>query len=269
MSCTDERGCGEYGKRKCRVMREELEHVKKFNELQLVEYFQNGLIDRATGSDFDNQLYTTVRIKLIRNKAIEKLLPEWIKTKRTIDQFWTFIKGKYDSYKERRNFLLSEFAPLLNYLEKKSTSPLEESIVFDETHIHIQWQKSLERKQTEPEGAITSARTLIESILKHILDEQEIDYNDAAELPELYKEVAKSLNLAPENHQEQIFKQILGGASGVVSGLGALRNKLGDAHGKSKKSVKPSERHSELAVNLAGSMAIFLFKTYKETKAFK
>ena len=28
--------------------------------------------------------------------------------------------------------------------------------------------------------------------------------------------------------------------------------------------LKPKERHSELAVNLAGTMAIFLFKTYKD-----
>jgi len=250
-------------------MREELEQIKKLNEFQLVEYFQDGVIARATGSDFDNQLYTTVRTKLIGNKALEKLLPEWIKTKRTIDQFWTFIKGRFSTYQERRDFLWSEFSPILNYLEKKSTSPLEESIVFDEAHIHIQWQKVLGRMKTEPEGAITSARTLIESILKYILDEQGIEYNDGAELPDLYKEVAKSLNLAPEQHQEQIFKQILGGASGIISGLGALRNKLGDAHGKSRKSVKPSERHSELAVNLAGSMAIFLFKTFKETEVLK
>ena len=250
-------------------MTEELEQIKKLSEFQLIEYFQDGVIARATGSDFDNQLYTTVRTKLIRNKALENLLPEWIKTKRTIDQFWTFIKGRFSTYQERRDFLWDEFSPILNYLEKKSTSPLEESIVFDEAHIHIQWQKALKRMQTEPEGAITSARTLIESILKYILDEQGIEYNDGAELPDLYKEVAKSLNLAPEQHQEQIFKQILGSASGVVSGLGALRNKLGDAHGKSKKSVEPSERHSELAVNLAGSMTIFLFKTFKETKVFK
>jgi hypothetical protein len=247
-------------------MQEILEQIEKFNEYQLVEYFQDGVVARATGSDFENQLYKTVRTRLIGNKSLEKLLPEWVKTKRTIDQFWTFIKGRFSTYQERREFLWNEFSPILNYLEKKSTSPLEESIVFDEAHIHTQWQIALDRKQTEPEGAITSARTLIESILKHILDEQDIEYNDTAELPELYKEVAKSLNLAPENHQEQIFKQILGGASGIVSGLGALRNKLGDAHGKSKKSVKPSERHSELAVNLAGSMATFLFKTYEETK---
>lgn len=247
-------------------MDEELKQLNNLSEFQLVEYFQDGLVARATGSYFDNDFYTAARTKLLSNNTLEKLLPEWIKTKRTEDQFWQFIKGRFGTYKERREYLWEEFAPALNYLETKSTSPLEESIVFDEAHIHSQWQKAIERKQLEPEGAITLARTLIESILKHILDEQAIKYHDGAELPDLYKMAAKSLNLAPELHQEQIFKQILGGASSIVSGLGALRNKLGDAHGKSKLSVKPSERHSELAVNLAGSMAIFLFKTYNETK---
>lgn len=245
-------------------MKEDIKLINELSDYQLVEFFQDGVVTRATGGSFENHLYTVVRGKLIENKTLEKYLPEWIKTKRTIDQFWTYIKGKFSTYQERREFLWTEFTPVLNYLEKKSTSPLEDSIVFDEEHIHDQWQKALDRKKIEPEGAITSARTLVESVLKHILDEQKVEYNESADLPELYKEVAKSLNLAPEQHQEQIFKQILGGASGVVSGLGALRNKLGDAHGKRKISIKPSERHSELAVNLAGSMAIFLFKTFKE-----
>lgn len=247
-------------------MNEELKQINKFTDFELIECFQDGLVARATGDDFDYELYKHIRTKIISNKSIEKIIPNWISQKRTIDQFWIFIKGRFSTYQKRREFLWNEFVPVLNYLETKSTSPLEESISFDEAHIHSQWQKALERKQLEPEGAITSARTLIESILKYILDEQGIKYNNGIELPELYKEVAKSLNLAPEQHQEQIFKQILGGANGIVSGLGALRNKLGDAHGKSKKSVKPSERHSELAVNLAGSMAIFLFKTFRETK---
>lgn len=245
---------------------QELEHIKTLNDFELVQYFQDGLVSRATGGTFDDKLYSIVRTKLIENKSIEHLLPSWIKTKRTHDQFWVFIKGRFGTYAERRQFLWEEFSSALNYLESKSTSPIEVSIVFDEAHIHTQWQKALERKSIEPEGAITSARTLIESILKYILDEQGITYNDSAELPELYKEVAKSLNLAPEQHQEQIFKQILGGASSVVSGLGALRNKLGDAHGKSKTSVKPSDRHSELAVNMAGAIAMFLLRTFKETK---
>ena len=59
-------------------------------------------------------------------------------------------------------------------------------------------------------------------------------------------------------HTEKVFRQVLGGCTAVVEGLGSLRNKLGDAHGKGRLPVKPAPRHAELAVNLAGAMATFL-----------
>lgn len=247
-------------------MNDELKHIESLNNFELVQYFQDHLIMRATGDSFDSETYIKCRIKLVENNTITHLLPKWVNSNRTIDQFWTFIKARFSKYQERREFLWKEFEELLTHLEKNVKSPLTELLVFDEAHIHILWKKAIERKENDPEGAITSARTLIESVLKHILDDQFIFYNDSADLPTLYKEVAKFLNLAPELHNEGIFKQILGGVSSVVTGLGALRNKLGDAHGKSKTNVKPSVRHSELAVNLAGSMAIFLYRTYRETK---
>ena len=85
-------------------------------------------------------------------------------------------------------------------------------------------------------------------------------------MSELYKLTAKELNLAPEQHSENIFKQILGGCSGIVNGLGSLRNKLGDAHGQGRNPVKPQARHAELAVNLAGTMALFLVSIYEANK---
>lgn len=240
---------------------EEINNINSFTEYELIKYLENGLVSKATGGVFE--YYDYVRQKILENKSFETLLPSWIKTSRDINQFWSFIK-KIDGYQPRREFLWSEFSVLLNYLEFKNISPLEETIIFDEVHIHKQWQKANERKNSDPEGAITMARTLIESVLKHMLDEQRIAHNDNMDLSELYKEIAKLLNLAPEQHQEQVFKQILGGANGIISGLGAMRNKLGDAHGTIKKSIKPQERHGELAINLAGTMAVFLFKTYKE-----
>lgn len=247
-------------------MDEELRHIDTLSDFELVQYFQDHLVMRATGDSFNNNAYTKCRLKLVQNKSFSNLLPKWLNSNRTIDQFWTFIKARYNTYQERREFIWGEFNNLLSYLETSKTSPLSETIIFDEIYLHSLWEKALERKEIDPEGAITSARTLIESVLKYILDDQCIIYNDGADLPVLYKEVAKYLNLAPELHNEGIFKQILGGVSSVVTGLGALRNKLGDAHGKSKTNLKPSVRHSELAVNLAGSMAIFLFRTYAEKK---
>lgn len=241
---------------------DEIKVIENLSDYELIKYLENGLIGRATGGNFE--YYDYVRQKVLKKNDFQKLLPEWVRTCRDTNQFWGFIKGKFGSYQERREFIWSEFAPLLNQIEFKTSSILGEIIAFDEEHISQQWQKAIERKDSDPEGAITIARTLIESVLKYILDEEKINHNDNMELSELYKEVAKLLNLAPEQHQEGIFKQILGGANGIISGLGAMRNKLGDAHGVTKTKIKPKERHGELAVNLAGSMALFIYKTYKE-----
>ncbi|AXA55760.1 abortive infection family protein [Pseudomonas thivervalensis] len=73
------------------------------------------------------------------------------------------------------------------------------------------------------------------------------------------------LNLTKAQHDEVVYKQILGGCTAVVEGLGALRNQLSDAHEKGKGGVKAAPRHAELGVNLAGSTALFLLATW-ETK---
>ena len=124
------------------------------------------------------------------------------------------------------------------------------------------WKKALERRTTDPEGAITTARSLIETACKHILDDAEQAYSTKVDLPKLYRLTAKRLNLAPDQHTEEIFKRILEGCVSVVEGLGAIRNKMSDAHGKGRARLKSAPRHAELAVNLAGAMAIFLLATW-------
>ncbi|MDX4047698.1 abortive infection family protein [Aliarcobacter skirrowii] len=243
---------------------DEIEEIDNYTDYELVDSFHNMLSGAATGGKFDDKLYKYMRNKIVQTKTFEKLLPSWVKTNRDIGQFWSFIKLKFGTYAERREFLKNEFSPLLDFLEFNNELPIDNHIKFDELYIHEQWKKAIERKSNDPEGAITIARTLIESVLKYILSEQNISFSASADLSELYKAVAKSLNLAPEQHQESIFKQILGGSSAIVNGLGQMRNKLGDSHGTNGLNIKPKERHSELAVNLAGTMAIFLFKTYKE-----
>ena len=119
------------------------------------------------------------------------------------------------------------------------------------------------RRASDPEGAITAAKTLLETVCKHILDhEPGITYGENDDLPKLYNAAAEILNLAPSQHSEKPFKSILGNCQSVVGNLASLRNKLGDSHGQGKKHVRPAPRHAELAVNLAGSMAMFLVATW-------
>jgi hypothetical protein len=107
------------------------------------------------------------------------------------------------------------------------------------------------------------ARSLLESVCKSILDEAGKVYTERNDLPKLYHMTAEVLHLAPSQHQEEVFRVILGGCQSVVNGLGTLRNKLGDSHGKGSNPVKPSARHASLAVNLAGAMATFLVETWQ------
>jgi hypothetical protein len=128
------------------------------------------------------------------------------------------------------------------------------------------WNRALERRISDPEGAITSARALLETVCKHILDDLKVDYDDAADLPKLYRLTSQALQIAPSQHSQAVFKQILGGCTSVVEGLGALRNRLGDAHGGGRAKVRPAPRHAQLAVNLAGSMTSFLVATWEARK---
>ena len=112
------------------------------------------------------------------------------------------------------------------------------------------------------------ARTLIEAVTKRILEETGAEYSDRDDLPRLYGNAAKALNLAPSQHTEEAIKAILGGAMTVVNGLGTLRNRLSDSHARGGRlPVRPSPRHANLAVNVAGAIATFLVETHLEQKA--
>jgi len=129
------------------------------------------------------------------------------------------------------------------------------------------WSAALNKVTTDPDGAITATRTTLESICKHICDERSVAYEDAWDLSKLYKAAASSMEVSPDQHSEQIIKQILSGAATVVGGLAGMRNALSDAHGRGKGSVGPAPRHAKLAVNAGFAIAGFLIDTHIEKPA--
>ncbi|MEB0093219.1 abortive infection family protein [Pseudomonas sp. CCI1.2] len=235
------------------------------------ESLQNILVSQATGGKEDDTAYLMLRRALLDDPTLATMLPRFVNTCRSLSQFWQYIKNKYGTYAERRAYLWDQFRPLLDYVEKGNFSPADDVVTgaierFDSENVRTAWTKSLERRTTDPEGAITMARTLLESVCKHILEEAGAKYEETPDLNKLYRQTAEQLNLAPSQHTEKVFKQILGGCTSVVEGLGALRNRLSDSHGTGKAGVKPAPRHAELAVNLAGSLALYLLSTW-EAKA--
>ena len=245
-----------------------------YNEttIEEVESFQNLLVAIATSGNRGGYEYGELRRSLVNNANISDRLPRFVKTNRDAGQFWNFIKQKFSTYKDRREFLWEEFRPLLEWLENLDNIPAHSGISetleqFNAENVQRAWEKALERLDHDPEGAITSARTLLESVCKQILDETGTQYKNDSDLPALYKETSQQLNLAPEQHTEQIFRQILGGCASIANGLAGLRNRLGDAHGQGSNWVKPARRHAALAVNVAGAMAVFLVETWEANQS--
>lgn len=245
--------------------------VRREDLLAKVEALRNILVSRATGEGSNDVEYVRLRRELQSIREVKERLPRLVLTCYTLGDFWGAIKPTFPSYQQRRDFLRAEFAPLLGFLEAQQSLPADEPIrasleTWGTADVHAAWQKALERRERDPEGAITAARTLLEMTCKAILERQAVPYDDAADLPDLYRAAALTLSLAPEQHHEDLFKRILGGCQTVVNGLGTLRNKLGDAHARSPGAGRPSARHAALAVTLAGGMAMFLVETF-EAKA--
>lgn len=236
-----------------------------------VETLRNIMVARATNEPADEAAYSSLRRRLISEPSIGAKLPRFVRTCQSLPQFWAFIRQKFEHYRERRRFIWEEFSPLLDELEGLSGAPSDQRVSgalagFDADHVHEVWQKALERRSTDPDGAVTVARSLLETVCKHILDSAGVAYDENSRLPELYRLTVEELNLAPAQHSEKVVRQVLGGATATVEGIGALRNRLGDAHGKGQNSVAASSRLAELAVNLAGAVALFLVESWEEER---
>ena len=117
------------------------------------------------------------------------------------------------------------------------------------------------------DGAITNARSLVESICKYILDEKRIEYSEKEKLASLYKKVSSAMNMDPSQYEEKPLKEVLSGCFSIVTGISNIRNILSDAHGKSRKSkYKTSERHAVLAVSISKAISDYLYSSFKERK---
>jgi abortive infection Abi-like protein len=219
-------------------------------------------------ADYDGA-YVELRRRMMRDLMLKPLLPSFVREHRDLGHLWPYFKNFDPQWEPRRQHVRDALTPLFNHIERIGAAPVD-AVAFELLQsfgleaVHAVWEKALARRYTDPEGAITSARTLLETVCKHILDGMDVTYSEKADLPALMKLTAEQLSLAPNQHSEDAFKRILGGAANVVEGLGSLRNKIGDAHGRGRRQVKPSPRHAQLAVNMAGAAATFLVETWEK-----
>lgn len=92
--------------------------MNKKDLLISVEALRNILIARATGSLPSDIEYKKLREKLLNSGIDLELIPRFIRTCTDLSQFWGFIKARYSTYQERREFIWQDFSALIEELEK-------------------------------------------------------------------------------------------------------------------------------------------------------
>lgn len=244
------------------------EQMSYTSDMERATTLQAILIDRATGNAWlinDNDYkYSSLRSHFVSDSLLRSVLPDFVVKCRELSHFGHYILQNFSHDYKRKEHIYSSLEPLFDAIEGSANAPhiiftteALQSCTSDEIQRH--WSKALERINSDPDGAITMARTLLESVCHHILHTKGQSF-EGDQITRLYDAAAATLNLAPNQHSQKVFKQILGGCASAIYGIGELRNKESDGHGKPKP-YRAKPRHAEIAVNLAGAMALFLLRT--------
>jgi hypothetical protein len=122
----------------------------------------------------------------------------------------------------------------------------------------------------DPASAIGSAKELLESVLKFVLDDYGVSYSNAASLSDLYKLVAIELRLTREAvpasaKGSRAAQRILQNLATAVQSLAELRNELGVGHGRTAPSLALT-RHARLAANSARAVSEFVLETWHDRR---
>ena len=124
---------------------------------------------------------------------------------------------------------------------------------------------------TDPAATIASAKELVETTFKLILDKRGIAYKNGDDLGDLYKKVATELSLTRDSvpgsaKGSEAAKKTLGALTTAVFGLAELRNAIGRGHGRTTPSPA-LERHARLAFNTVVALTEFFFDTWQERES--
>jgi hypothetical protein len=131
--------------------------------------------------------------------------------------------------------------------------------------VQADFERALNQSETDPEDAVTSSCSTLESVCKCLLDEMKKPYPSNQDIAGLAQAVENNLNLSPGREDiEPDIKRILGGLANVSRGIGSLRTHCGDAHGHGKNINRIDSRIAKLAIHSASTVALFFIETWQK-----
>ncbi len=148
--------------------------------------------------------------------------------------------------------------------------PLDEIADVDVLQEHLD---RIDREvDTDPAGALSAVKALIESTVKIVLRETGGSFNNKAKFNVVVAEAQKSLGLmagtlAPDKAGDESLKKILDGLYKVAIGIDELRNRYGRDHGRDTPLRGLTTRHARLAVHAGTAYCRFLLDTLTDPDA--
>ena len=172
-----------------------------------------------------------------------------------------------ESPKVEDSQLIEECQSIANRLLTRgpNLSPLTETAIqFDADYLQRQIKRMENAVESDPELAIGTAKELIETCCKTILEERGKSPEDYSNMPQLTKATFKELNITrddvPNTKGAEAIKKMLSNLMSISNEINELRNLHGTGHGKTAKTSGLLPRHARLAVGSAATLVQYLFE---------
>lgn len=142
-------------------------------------------------------------------------------------------------------------------------------VVIDFDTVRRDLDRALASAENDPEDAVTSACSVVESVCRSVLIELGLPLPQKKDIQGLYQAIREPLGLTPDKQgvPDEIandVRTILGGLNSVVNGVGSLRTHGGDAHGRERGYRRIDSRIARLAIHSASTASLFLVETWQK-----
>ena len=91
--------------------------------IDLIERFKVCLISKATDGDMDDSVYQNTRKIIISIPQLNELVPSFIKSAYTANEFRKLMQGKFKHWCERETFITEEMNKMIVFLESDVDAP--------------------------------------------------------------------------------------------------------------------------------------------------
>lgn len=142
--------------------------------------------------------------------------------------------------------------------------------VYDLGHRSEHVQRIEKSLDTDPRQAIGSAKEMVETVAKTILDKRGAAYERGDDILVLSKAIFQTLkqvadNVPDANKGAAIIKRTLNNLATLVQGIAELRSFYGTGHGQGGRVKGLGVRHAKLAVGSAATLVTYWLETDRET----